>query len=208
MNEGKFVDSSKEILEESNALDTITEIAEAVIDTFMQEGIKDFPLLSSFRALFKVREKILERKLRLFYEEVGYTEQKFKDNFLKKCQLEPAYKIKVGEHIINALDKFDQILKAEAFGKLFASYLSAKIDYQEFTLYSYALDRIDFQNIELLKEFYTSNFSKAKEYLLQNFAFAGLVKLRSVNWRNITSEESIFETNDFGEKFLRILGLL
>jgi hypothetical protein len=132
-----------------------------------------------------------------------YVDEKFKCKFLNKYKSNPQYRKKMGEHILNALEKFDQESKAEAFGKMFAAYLKEEIDHEEFMRYSYVLYNIDFDNIELLRDFYSSNEYSTDNYLMNNFAFTGLLP----NAQTI-DEGGRFIKNQFGSKFLKRLGLL
>ncbi len=215
----KFTESIMEVIEKSDLVDTLKELAEIGIDAFLEDGVlKDIPGLNIVHSIFKVnstlREVTFVRKIASFFAEVGYVDEKFKNKFMSKYRSDPEYRKNVGEYIINALDRFDQIVKAEALGKIFAAYLKDEIKYTDFTRYSYALDKIDFHNISLLQQFYSSNIDKEHIHLLQNFAFAGLVSIDfgdPLNSRTFFSEfaQGIgFTKNEFGVKFLRVLELL
>ncbi|MTJ10619.1 hypothetical protein [Anabaena sp. UHCC 0204] len=215
----KITEFLMEVIQNSEVVDRLKDFAEIGIDELLDDGIiKDIPIISSVYSMIKlnstVREITFLKKIISFYAEIGYVDHKFKDKFMLKYQSDPQYRKQVGEYIINALDRFDQINKAEAFGKIFAAYIRNEIKYNELTQYSYALDKIDFLNINILKDFYLSKMSPDKTYFLQNFVFPGLVSidfgnhLMNHSWFSEFTPQIGFAKNEFGEKFLNILELI
>lgn len=116
------------------------------------------------------------------------------------------------------MDRIDQLKKTEALFKIYSAYLKQEISYKEFLGYSYVLLKIDFDNIEVLKDFYCQEESVDKDkdvydieghlknYSLNNFAFAGLLAIggQGLRFKGFIG----FSKNAFGEKFLKILNLL
>ncbi|MBD2145232.1 hypothetical protein [Sphaerospermopsis sp. FACHB-1194] len=208
-----------EAIQKSEVVDNLKDFAEIGIDELLDDGIlKDIPVISPLYSIIKlnstVRDITFIKKIVSFYLEIGYVDDKFKEKFMVKYKCDPQYRKKVGEYIINALDRFDQINKAEAFGKIFAAYIKNEIKYNELTQYSYALDKIDFFNIHILKNFYLSQMSPDQTSFLQNFVFAGLVSidfgnhLMNHSWFSEFTPQTGFSKNEFGEKFLKILELI
>jgi hypothetical protein len=148
-----------------------------------------------------VREKFFLEKTVLFLKGFEYIDEDFR-NKLDRAISDNTYKLELEERLIIALDRFDELEKANALFKLFVSRINNDINQKEFLRYLYVLDKIDFHNIKSLKDFYESKEKVTSDSGLNCFAFVGLLKL--INGLDTT----VFGKNDFGSKFLKILGLL
>jgi hypothetical protein len=217
-------------LKQSGLIERGIDFLEVGWDTFTDQSeiVKEVPILGTLvsvgKAGFAIRDLILIKKISTFLNQYNSIDEKFRSDFIKKAEADSEYRKAMGEHIINTLDHFDQIQKADAFAKFFAAYLGNKITYSEFMGYSYALDKIDFNNINLLVDFYKdleqpslASLEKTrkrelnleeyyKKYYLNSFAFSGLV---AIGGQGMAFGGFIgFSKNEFGNKFLEILNLL
>ncbi|MDP8966245.1 MAG: hypothetical protein M3O33_20125 [Cyanobacteriota bacterium] len=123
-------------------------------------------------------------------------------NKLDKSISDQKYKEELEERLIIALDRFDEPAKVEALFKVFVARINKEISQEEFLRYLYVLDKVDFQNIESFRKFYCSREEVTSNSSLNSFAFVGLLQLTN------RLDIMVFGKNDFGSKFLKILGLL
>ena len=128
-------------------------------------------------------------------------DDKFKNKF-DKAIANQNYKKDLEERLIIALDRFDDLAKADALFKVFVAHVNNEINQPEFLHYLYILDKIDFHNIEKIKVFYASSEEVTSDSCLNSFAFVGLLKLVT------RCDLTVFGKNESGKKFLKILGLL
>lgn len=153
-------------------------------------------MISSFLA---VREQFFIEKTLLFLKGFEGIDEKFR-NKLDKAIADQRYKEDLEERLIVALDRFDELAKADALFKFFVAHINNEISRQEFLQYLYVLDKIDFHNLEKFKIFYASNEEITSDSQLNSFAFVGLLRL-------ITKlDVTVFGKNELGSKFLKILG--
>lgn len=140
-------------------------------------------------------------KTLLFLKGFEDIDEKFR-NKLDKVISNQEYKENLEEKLIIALDRFDELGKADALFKIFVAHVNNDISNQEFLHYLYVLDKIDFHNIEKFKNFYESSEQVTNDSSLNSFAFVGLLQLVT------RLDLMVFGKNEFGKKFLKILGLL
>lgn len=150
---------------------------------------------------FSIREKFFIEKTALFLKGFEDIDENFKKKF-NKVTSDHKSKEDLESRLIIALDRFDDLAKADALFKVFVAYINKEIDQQEFLRYLYVLDKIDFSKVDLLRSFYTSSEEVISDSSMNSFAFVGLLQLMT------RLEMTVFGKNDFGSKFLKILGLL
>jgi hypothetical protein len=150
---------------------------------------------------FTVRDKFFMEKTVLFLKCFEDINEDFR-NKLDKSISDQKYKEELEERLIIALDRFDEPAKVEALFKVFVARINKEISQDEFLRYLYVLDKVDFQNIESFRKFYCSREEVTSNSSLNSFAFVGLLQLTN------RLDIMVFGKNDFGSKFLKILGLL
>ncbi|HEY9904620.1 MAG TPA: hypothetical protein V6D43_19665 [Candidatus Sericytochromatia bacterium] len=150
---------------------------------------------------FTVRDKFFMEKTVLFLKCFEDINEDFR-NKLDKSISDQKYKEELEERLIIALDRFDEPAKVEALFKVFVARINKEISQEEFLRYLYVLDKVDFQNIESFRKFYCSREEVTSNSSLNSFAFVGLLQLTN------RLDIMVFGKNDFGSKFLKILGLL
>lgn len=148
-----------------------------------------------------VREQFFLEKTLLFLKGFEEIDENFRNKF-DKALANHDYKEDLEERLIIALDRFDNLAKADALFKVFVAHVNNEITRQEFLHYLYVLDKVDFHNIEKFRSFYVSTDEGISDSSLNSFAFVGLLQLLT------KSDFMFFGKNEFGRKFLKILGLL
>ncbi len=213
--EQKLGKSLIETIANSGTRDIAIDLAEIGVDRILQdlqdETLSQVPILKTLYSIAKtglaIRDYFFLKKLFLFIAGFKDIDDKLRKK-LENDMAEPNSREELGEQILNSLERFDQITKAEALSKLFIAHLQDEINHQEFLRYSYALDKIDIQSIEILNEFYSSRLPREREYLLHNFVFVGLVSVYFGYFGEGIEAPGHFLGNEFGEKFLRLLNII
>jgi hypothetical protein len=180
-------------------------LLDELMNIIQNEFISEIPILgtgySAMTTFFNVREQFFIEKTVIFLKGFENIDEDFR-NKLDKAISEEKYKQDLEERLIIALDRFDEPEKATALFNFFVARINNEIDHQEFLRYLYVLDKIDFNNIESLRKFYSSREEVTCDSSLNSFAFVGLLKLLA------RLDVIVFGKNDFGSKFLKILDLL
>ncbi len=230
-------------ISEAGMRDTAIDLAEIGLDKLFRnlqdETLSQVPIIKSVYSLAKmglaIREYRFLKKLLLFVSGLKEVDDEFKKS-LEDKHTDSDYREKIGQELINALDIFDQISKADALFKIFSAYVKNEINYEQFSQYVYVLQNIDLNKLKILREFYYSekyhpspgtylsstpdmSISRCevqkKWHLLQGFISVGLVSLDLGSRTEASSRIPIplnfpgkLKCNNFGGKFLQILELL
>lgn len=211
--------SLKKAIVESGSLDLVADIGDIALDKNIQDAIiHEIPIFKIAYSLVKIgstfQDFLFKKKLDRFL--LGFKEA---DTSLKQ-KIEAALpnlhdRNEMGEQLLMALERFDQITKADALCKLFLARINGIISVHEFQKLTSALVRIDFNDVDILKQFYSGKISGNEHRdVLRSFVFVQLV---SVDYSGTPEEGQIFPRsggsdekftkNALGEKFVTALGL-
>jgi hypothetical protein len=202
-------ESLEETIANPDALDTVFSLAEIGIDEMIEhlmkdvqdEALKEIPVVKTLYAItktgFAIRDYFLLEKICRFILGCKEVRSEIQEKITQKLSNQKDKK-EIGKQIIIALDRFEQIQKTDILLKIFLAFAEEKITDKEFQSYIYVLDKIDINNIKILKIFYLLNIlqkrdpvssihnTDAQQYAkdikdnyfhLQNFAFLGLITL-------------------------------
>ncbi len=134
-------------------IDTNLDLHEITLDNFLDESfLKEIPVLKSIYTGYKfvntIQNAIFIKKLYLFIKNLPNANEEEKKSFLKRYKKD---EIKFVEKLFEIIDKLDDSDKCKFESKIFEKYFYGFINYEEFKLYSYALQKI---NINAIKEAY------------------------------------------------------
>lgn len=138
----------------------LADIGEAVIDRELIEGfVKDTPVLSVFFSLVKIGgsipDIILAKKIHSFLSS-SFSEID-KDILMKtidRLEGDEVYGRRVGEHIIEQLDRMDSHVKPTLLAKTFSAYAKEEIDRDDFLSLINAIELIHINDIQILENSY------------------------------------------------------
>jgi hypothetical protein len=208
---------------ESGMADLAVDISEVGFDRLLKDiqgdTIGQIPFVKAVYSLAKagyaIKDFFFRKKLLRFV--AGFRDaDKFVKEKIEQALPEQQDKQEMGEHLIVALQRFDQITKADALCKLFLARINGEVTHREFLQYTLVLDRIDFNDLDILKTFYESGHAnKEQNDVLRSFAFTKIVsvdysgrpEVGKIYPRSGGGDEK-FIRNGFGEKFMKALGLL
>lgn len=144
---------------------------EVAFDAILDDGIlKEIPVVGSVLKLIRtgisIKDAIFVRKLRRFLVAIGQVDQKERAEFAAKMDAEPAYKAKVGDKLLVALDRLDDVEKARLLADAFAGYVKGRYSYKLFSSLTTAIDRLilayvdDYQQIYCLSNRLVEGFEE------------------------------------------------
>ena len=131
-----------------NSVDTLSEILEVGIDTFLEDGVaKDIPLLSTVVGVYKIGKNIndlyLLKKLKIFVCALndGIASEEDIQKYKKKLQDNPKMRQQELEYIMVLINRYITFEKPEMIAKLYMAYLDERITWNELTIMSEMIDR-------------------------------------------------------------------
>jgi hypothetical protein len=193
----------------------MTDIAESGFDELLEgtisEAAQEIPIVKSIIGIAKagigIKDYFFQKKLILFLLGVNKVDKEI----YKK--LGEAYKNKkakqdFGEQILMTIDRLETLKKINALTKIFSAFAKEEINQQEFFKYSYILENIDFNNLDILVQFYISEFNfniiKSRPYLQDRYndknEFTSIVRketsqtfsdnIREISWRKMDKRKN------------------
>ncbi len=113
--------------------DLSVEFTEILLDSFVDNGIKEIPLLKTiFATASTITSAIFLKKLLLFLENIEETSVEQRQKLINKVKSSGKYRSSVGETLLEYLNKVESDYKPEIIGKMFVAVINSKITYDEF----------------------------------------------------------------------------
>lgn len=195
-----------ETLSSSEVQDLMKEYAEIGLDTALSEGLlKDIPLVGTIVGLAKVgisvSDRILIRKIIKFLGPLSDLSDKRRQEMVQKLEADTAYGRKVGEHLIEILDRLEAHCKPQMIALAFKAYAKGEIDATMLHRLNYAIDRIpsyEINKVRRIHEMSDEERLEANMATLQALLNAGLVNVAS------GFGALVYEPNDLCEVFLAL----
>lgn len=136
-------------------LELPAEIVEFTIDQIIDDGIlKDIPIVGwiakGLSVSRSISDRILFHKIIRFLVALDENNEGSRENFCKRINDDPAFKKRVGEHLLILLNKIDTIDKASFLAKCFAYFLTNVIDHDYFIDLSSVIERSTIADLKSL----------------------------------------------------------
>ena len=157
-------------------------VAEVALDRNLIEGVvKDLPIVGILVNLAKAGQSISEamfiRKLERFLvgmKEVPIVER---EKLLAKYPDCSAEQRVLGENLLLALERLDDVEKPNILARFFTAYMKSEIDHTTFTRLARALEKFNMELLPNLRWFYTRQQSEVEtpEEVIHELSLAGLV---------------------------------
>jgi len=171
------------ILKKAEVPDIISDLAEAAIDSEIDEGIiKNIPILKTIFGIFKVgvavNDFLFAKKLSIFLKNLYELSEEERIKLIDKIEKDDNLSTKIGEKIFYLLDKIDDNEKPRLIAEAFKAYLKENIDFDELVRICCGITNIESINMPHLIRFYRENRKNFPYYVLHNLADSGFVDLR------------------------------
>lgn len=191
-----------------SGLPALLDSAEAALDVAMNEGfLKELPVIGTAARLYGIgrhlREGIFFRKLVTFLREVSHVPEAERQKFARVLQDDKAEARKVGEAVLELLDRLNGIEKALLLGRFFCAFLQERIDRRTFDQLGWSLDRFFLQDVDGLRTLYDKNFPDSE--VGARIVNAGLANTDVVV--PFGGGVLTYHINSLGQKFIEMGGL-
>ena len=193
-----------------NLGDTIFDVAEILLDQNLEDGVfKDLPVISIFAKLAKAKQSVSEElfigKLVRFLSDLNSVSIQDREKLLEKYPDSSEKQKILGENILLAIERLDDINKPIILARFFSAYIKTEIDYVTFTRLSRALEKFNLELLPNLRWYYTREdpVVETHEEIIHELSLAGLVTAR-LHGSGMIGGGLRYIQSDIGKVFLRI----
>ena len=144
---------------EEKLIDIFTDYSEIVIDNLFEgdnELLKEIPLVKTINSVIQFKnsldEKIFIKKITQFLYTLKDIPQEKKIEMISKVDHSETYKQRVGEKLLEILNRIESDLKPTIIGNLFRAFIKEEIDYQTFLRLSFIVEKTFAQDFIIIKE--------------------------------------------------------
>jgi hypothetical protein len=190
--------------------DAIFDIAEVALDHNLAEGVlKDLPIVGILVKLARARQSVSEelflRKLARFLTDLNSVPFGEREKLLKLYPDTSEEQRVLGENLLLALERLDDIKKPTILARFFAAYIRSRIDYLTFTRLARALEKFNIELLPQLRRFYTPEVTavETSEEIIHELSLAGLVTVSLLGSGAINGSAS-YRRSELGKTFLLI----
>jgi len=165
--------------------DLVQEYAQRAIDAISSEDVlKIIPVVKTVAggaaAIQSVRDEILNRKLESFLEPLAEVPADLRRDMIGRLESDTNYRRKVGEHLIEVLDRLDSHRKPRITGEIFAAFARKQIERVMLERLINAVDRLPAIEFDSVRTFVNTNTNqperdKIDPESIQAMVNAGLV---------------------------------
>ena len=200
---------------ENGTQDILSEMGELTLDSIIQnESINQIPIIGTLRSAYKITNSISDylfiQKLLKFLKELNTLSNEEKSEMKNRINNEEKFGKKVGENLLEVINKIDNNDKPKIIAKIFKSYINQEIDFQYFLKFSQIVNKSYLPELLNLTEFYTGQSLSSENS--GGLLSMGLLKISAIlyfeeiNMRDISEKEQFeYILNSDGKKLLYIL---
>lgn len=186
--------------------DTLKEYAEVGIDYFIEDGAyKDIPIFNTIISVCKIGISIsdhrLMSKISKFIYRLSDVSVEERSKTLNELENDEKYRRKIGEFLLEILDKVESEKKPEILAKIFKAKAQNTITVEMFYRLCKVAESVSLIDLPELRRFLNSNHEERltfDEVFLQSLVYCGLAKSDSV------FEDTIYTPNKVYEKFIEL----
>jgi hypothetical protein len=198
------------ILAGSQLGDAIFDLTEVASDQNLAEGVlKDVPMVGFIvklaRAGQSVSEELFLRKLTRFLADLNAVPIEEREKLLKQYPDTSDDQRVLGENLLLALERLDDVKKPAILARFFAAYIRSRIDYLTFTRLARALEKFNIELLPNLRWFYTREEPavESSEEIIHELSLAGLVTV-SLEGSGTINGSAGYRFAELGKTFLLI----
>ena len=185
-------------------------VSEIAIDVVLSEGfLRDLPVIGTIKGLvdigLAVKEELFIRKLIKFLIELKSIPLTERQGILKRYPDGSQEQQNLGENILIAIERLDDISKPKILAKFFCAYITNQIDFITFSRLSKILERFNLSLLPYLKWFYLRIGEKVdlSEEIRHELSLAGLITT-DLSLSGTLDGGAEYRASDIGSTFLRI----
>lgn len=193
-----------------NLGDVIFDVAEVILDQNLADGVlKDIPIVGVLANFAKTRQSVSEelfvRKLVRFLNELNNIPIQERKKLLEKYPDSSDEQRVLGENLLLALERLDDIEKPAILARFFSAYIKSEIDYLTFTRLSLSLGKFNLGLLPNLRWFYSSekNGEDTPEEIIYELSLSGLIKIGLAGSGALGGSARYLQSN-IGKSFLNI----
>lgn len=172
------------VIRSDDLLQISKDALEIGIDAALDLGIlKDFPIVSTVVGVFNVggtiRDQLLASKVIGFLAKLSELSKKERDEMVDKLNADGKFAGRVGDALIEILDRMESERKPGIAAKCFSAYARGRIDYMQLRRLLVAIERIPSFDIGALRTFAGLTIKEratADQHLLISLVNAGLAQ--------------------------------
>jgi hypothetical protein len=162
-----MVDSNKKLSTElvttvrsAGVADLAKEYAEIGLDAVLSDGLlKDIPIVGTIIAIGKagvsINDRVFAKKLVQFIVSLSTVSESDRNTMIDRLNEEEDFRNKVGERLIEILDRVDSHKKPEMIARVFQAYALKKIDVDTLNRLNFAIERLPHYEVKNLRKFHT-----------------------------------------------------
>ncbi len=197
----------------SNQLgDAVFDLAEIALDRNLAEGLlKDAPVVGTLVKFIRTGQSISEelfiRKLERFLTGLNTIAIEDREKLLEKYPDSSDEQKYLGENLLLALERLDDVKKPAILARFFAAYIKSEIDRLTFTRLARALEKFNLELLPSLEQYYsrTEPVVKIQKEIIQELSLTGLVTVTLEGVGGFGGGGDIgYRGSELGKSFLRI----
>lgn len=190
------------VIKESDINSMLKDYSELILDKNLEDGIlKEIPIISTIVSSIKfgnsVNEYFFRKKIFKFLFQLKDIPINKREQVIEKINVSEKYQNKVGETIIELLDKIETEGKPEILGKMLGAVIEEKMDYFNFLKASHIVKSIFYYDLVMLKEAYDGEY--VNNYSNDSLIIAGVINLEIPNWGNQLEKSLNFDMDSYKE---------
>jgi hypothetical protein len=190
--------------------DAIFDVAEVALNHNLAAGVlKAVPIIGTLvklaRAGHSISEELFVRKLVRFLSTLQNVPVEEREKLLEKYPDASEEQRVLGENLLLALERLDDIGKPVVLARFFAAYIKSEIDYTTFTRLARALEKFNMELFPNLRWFYTRQDPPVEtpEEITHELSLAGLV-LVQLSGSGTFGGGAGYRPSSLGKVFLRL----
>jgi hypothetical protein len=188
-------------------IDTGIDIAEICLDKLLDEDfLKEIPFIKTIfgitKGIISVRDKIFMAKVVTFLVSLKDISKEDREFFSRKISEDAEFKRKVGNDLIQILDRLNDLKKPEILAIIFTYFLKNKIDYDDFRRLGSAVDSAFIDDLAVLSG--GDRTGPHDSNYLSNLQHTGLTDLEvGKSWDDVG--EIRFKLSSLGQLYVKIM---
>lgn len=194
----------------ANLAELAKEVAEVSLDALLEsDGLaRDLPVVGALVGLWnvgtEVRNRLLAEKIVRFLEQLSSLEQEERDTMIQKLDQDAGFRNRVGERLLEILDRVTVDKQPEMIGKVFAAFARGEVSELELKRLVVAIERVPPHELGEARVFYELPEDALQQkqatdpMLLLALQAAGLVENRG-GWGG-----GVFNSTPLLEKFMKL----